>query len=135
MFEKIARKSGYPIDHINAYTAITDTPTFDGLDAYIAMKPITFYIDTPVITDIANLYGARLERLTNIQKFELIGYLGIWVAEVLSEDDENAEIAWNYRSIEGEPDSHVAVILTQCDSMAVDEVCVFIGALTELVTL
>jgi hypothetical protein len=131
MFEKIARKSGYQIDHINAYTAIT----FDGLDAYIAMKPINYYIDAPVITDIVNLYGERLERLTNIQKFELIGYLGIWVAEVLSEDDENAEIAWNYRSIEGEPDSHVAVILSQCDAMAVDEVCCFINGLTEMVTL
>jgi hypothetical protein len=99
------------------------------------MKTIRDYIDTPAITDIATLYGNHLEHLTNIQKFELIGYLGIWVAEVLSEDDENAEIEWNYRSIEGDPDSHVAVILSQCDSMAVDEVCCFINGLTEMVTL
>jgi hypothetical protein len=99
------------------------------------MKKLIEYIDTPAILEIADIYGAHLERLSNTQKFELIGYLGIWVAEVLAAADENMEVPWNHRSVEDDPDIHVGAILDLCDSMAVDEVCVFINAITEMVTL
>ncbi len=97
------------------------------------MNPISYYIEHTAITGITNRYGAHLEHLSNAQKFELIGYLGIWLAEVADAPDD-VEIEWNYRKVEGQPDAAVEIILNFCNELMIDEALVFIAAITDVVT-
>jgi hypothetical protein len=98
------------------------------------MKPINYYVQHPSIDKIVEHCGARLEKLTQWQKFEVIGYLGLWASEVMAADDDG-EIEWGNLPIDAEPDDDVHVILDLCDDLCPDEVCCLIAAITEVITL
>lgn len=122
MQERFCNSVDFPI--VGNQSATNSTNTGDSSK----MKPIFYYIENDVIRAICDRYGSQLERLTSAQKLELIGYLGIWMAEVIaSEDNENIE--WRHRQIESNPDDDVRAILESCDALYIDDVVRLISAI------
>jgi hypothetical protein len=95
------------------------------------MEPITNYLDLPAIHAIAEKYGPCLESLTNGQKLELMGFLSLWVAVALNDDDD---VHWSDVPIECAPNEDVEDILNQCDDLAPDEAVVLITSIACCIT-
>jgi hypothetical protein len=96
------------------------------------MKPINYYVHHPSIDKIVEHYGARLEKLAQWQKFEVIGYLGLWASEVMAADDDE-EIEWGNLPIDAEPDDEVALILGFCEAMNPQHIKDFIMAIADCI--
>lgn len=52
------------------------------------MKPITYYAQTPVITDLCSLYGPNLQQLDRLTRYTLLGALTDMLM-VFETDDED----------------------------------------------
>jgi dissimilatory sulfite reductase (desulfoviridin) alpha/beta subunit len=51
-----------------------------------AHKCLTYYVDIPETQDIAETYGSHLQHLTQLQKYEIITSLSMWLW-YLTEDE------------------------------------------------
>jgi hypothetical protein len=85
------------------------------------MKNIYYYSDNPTTRKIGDRYGDRLQQLEYAQRYELIGYLGVWLYYVETADHDN-EVHWRDVPIDAETDDDVRVILDLCDALAPQEV-------------
>ncbi len=81
------------------------------------MKSVFHYLENDVTRAICGVYGDHLENLTAAQKLELVGYLGIWGDMVLSVEDEEEDVHWAHRPIEGGPDTDVRCALNLCEDL------------------
>jgi hypothetical protein len=98
------------------------------------MKPITYWIDNDQIKCICRDHGNRLENLTAPQKFELIGFLSLWVATVLNgEQGDDEDVSWGEAPIQYDPDDEVADILEQCSDFDPGQVGDFISAIADTI--
>jgi hypothetical protein len=96
------------------------------------METITEHLDNAAIHAIAADFGPYLEKLTNGQKLELMGFLALWIAVALNTDDE---VHWSDVPVECDPNEDVEDILNHCDDLAPDEALVFITSIANTVTM
>jgi hypothetical protein len=97
------------------------------------MKPINYYVHHPSINKIVEYYGARLEKLTQWQKFELVGMLGLWMSDLYSRFNDDDDVNWTDLPIKAEPDDEVALILGFCETMNPQHIKDFIMAIADCI--
>jgi hypothetical protein len=92
------------------------------------MKNVFYYADNAVTRKICETYGDRLQELDYAARYELIGYLGLWLYAVETADHDE-EVHWKELLDDDEPDGDVHHILNLCDQLDPQAVLNFIAAI------
>jgi hypothetical protein len=95
------------------------------------MKAITHFCHAPEVQQIAKRYGSDLFKLSLPDRFELIGFLGLWVAECFGDGPDDC--GWQDCPFEAEPEPDVKAILEICYELETHQVARLIEGIAQTI--
>ena len=97
-------------------------------------KPIQYFCETTLINKFARAVGDRLERLEQIERYQLLMCLATWVYQYcgLEEDEESETLLENYHSsVSLECTGNVIACLALLEHEDVDNIAAILPAIAE----
>lgn len=97
-------------------------------------KPIQYFCETTLINKFARAVGDRLERLEQIERYQLLMCLSTWVYQYcgLEEDEESETLLENYHSsVSLECTGNVIACLALLEHEDVDNIAAILPAIAE----